>query len=84
LPRAKIKGVRITRQDTGPLVEHFERRVDPRRHIYYWLAEINARPAINMDTDYGALAQGYISVTPIQHDLTDYHSMDDLQTLEWG
>ncbi len=84
LPLAKIKGVRITRQDTGPLVEHFERRVDPRRHIYYWLAEINSRPAINPDTDYGALAQGYISVTPIQHDLTDYHSLNDLQTLEWG
>ena len=84
LPRAEIKGVRITRQDTGPLVEHFERRVDPRRHIYYWLAEINARPAINQDTDYGALAQGYVSVTPIHHDLTDYRSRDALQTLEWG
>ncbi len=84
LPRAEIKGVRITRQDTGPLVEHFERRVDPRRHIYYWLAEINARPAINEDTDYGALAQGYVSVTPIHHDLTDYRSRDALQTLEWG
>jgi 5'-nucleotidase len=84
VPRAAIKGVKITRQDTGPLVEHFERRVDPRRHVYYWLAEINARPAINPDTDYGALAQGYISVTPIQHDLTDYHSLNDLQTLEWG
>jgi 5'-nucleotidase len=83
LPRSEVKGVRVTRQDTGPLVEHFERRVDPRRHVYYWLAEINARPAPAPDTDYGALAQGYISVTPIHHDLTDYRSLEDLQTLKW-
>ncbi len=84
LPRAEVKGVKVTRQDTGPLVEHFERRVDPRRHVYYWLAEINARPAADPDTDYGALALGYISITPIHHDLTDYHSLSDLLTLKWG
>ena len=83
LPRAEVQGVRVTRQDAGPLVEHFERRVDPRRHIYYWLAEINARPALDPATDYGALAQGYISITPIHHDLTDYRSLNDLQTLKW-
>jgi 5'-nucleotidase len=84
LPRAEVKGVRVTRQDTGPLLEHFERRVDPRRHVYYWLAEINPRPALDPDTDYGALAQGYVSITPIHHDLTDYHSLNDLHTLKWG
>jgi 5'-nucleotidase len=83
LPRAKVQGFRVTRQDTGPLVEHFERRVDPRRHVYYWLAEINPRPAIDPDTDFGALAQGYVSITPIHHDLTDYNSLDELQELKW-
>jgi 5'-nucleotidase len=83
LHKEKIKGVRVTRQDTGPLVEHFEHRVDPRRHVYYWLAEINARPAVDLDTDYGALAQGYVSVTPIHHDLTDYRSLTNLQTFGW-
>jgi 5'-nucleotidase len=84
LPRGEVKGIRVTRQETGCLVEHFERRVDPRRHVYYWLAEINAQPTIDPDTDYGALAQGYVSVTPIQHDLTDYRSLNDLQSLKWG
>jgi 5'-nucleotidase len=83
LPQAQVKGIRITRQDTGPLVEHFERRVDPRRHVYYWLAEINERKEPDPDIDYGALAQGFISVTPIHHDLTDYRSLKDLQTLPW-
>ncbi|MFH1597160.1 MAG: 5'/3'-nucleotidase SurE [Pseudomonadota bacterium] len=81
LPRERVKGVRITRQDTGPLVEHFERRVDPRQHVYYWLAEINERKAADPETDYGALAAGYISITPIHHDLTHYRSLADLRHL---
>ena len=84
LPLEQVRGIRITRQDTGPLVEHFERRVDPRRHVYYWLAEINARPALGPDTDYGALAQGFITLTPIHHDLTDYRRLEDLQTWQGG
>ncbi len=64
LPRAEVQGVRVTRQDTGPLVEHFERRVDPRRRIYYWLAEINARHAADLDTDYGALRPRAMSPSP--------------------
>jgi 5'-nucleotidase len=78
LPRDRIKGLRVTRQDTGPLVEHYERRVDPRKHVYYWLAEINERKELDLETDYGALAAGYISITPLHHDLTDYHSLKAL------
>jgi 5'-nucleotidase len=81
LPPDLVKGIRITRQDTGPLVEHFERRVDPRKHVYYWLAEINERQEPNPETDYGALSLGYISITPIHHDLTHYHCLQDLRHL---
>jgi 5'-nucleotidase len=83
LPPDRVKGIRVTRQDTGPLVEHFERRVDPRKHVYYWLAEINERQELDVDTDYGALSQGYVTVTPIHHDLTNYQSLNDLKTLNW-
>lgn len=79
LPPDRVKGIRITRQDTGPLVEHFERRVDPRKHVYYWLAEINERRELDPLTDYGALAAGYISITPIHHDLTHYHGLESLR-----
>jgi 5'-nucleotidase len=79
LPRDMIKGIRVTRQDVGPLIEHFERRVDPRRHVYYWLAEINEHEQPDLETDFGALSLGYVSITPIQHDLTDYSSMQGLQ-----
>ncbi len=81
LPPDRIRGVKITRQDTGPLVEHFQRRVDPRERVYYWLAEINERRDPEPDTDYGALNAGYISVTPIHHDLTHYPSLASLEPL---
>ncbi len=83
LPVERVRGLRFTRQDIGPLVEHFERRVDPREHVYYWLAEINERREPDPETDYGALAAGFISVTPIHHDLTDYRSLEALKTEKW-
>jgi 5'-nucleotidase len=82
LPEEQIKGVRLTRQDTGRLVERFQRRVDPREHVYYWLAGINEHRPLDSDTDYGALAQGYVTITPIHHDLTHYATLKSLQDLE--
>jgi len=82
LPEGEIKGVRLTRQDTGPLVEHFDCRVDPREHLYYWLAGINDRQDLAPDTDYAALQAGYISITPLHHDLTHYPSLNGLRVLE--
>jgi 5'-nucleotidase len=81
LPKERIRGVKITRQDTGGLVEHYQRRVDPREHVYYWLAEINERRDLDPETDYGALAANYISITPIHFDLTNYPSLKGLQNL---
>jgi 5'-nucleotidase len=80
LPMDKVRGVKFTRQDVAPLVEHFERRVDPREHVYYWLAEIHERRDLDPETDLGAVADGFISITPIHHDLTDYRSLEALKT----
>jgi 5'-nucleotidase len=82
LEGGEIKGVRLTRQDTRPLVERFECRVDPRERLYYWLAGINNRRDLDPETDYGALQAGYISVTPIHHDLTHYPSLERLKSLK--
>jgi 5'-nucleotidase len=83
LPRDQVKGVKVTRQDTRTLVEHFERRVDPREHVYFWLAGINEVRQPDPETDCGALTQGYITVTPIHPDLTHYPSLASLLTFPW-
>lgn len=81
LPEEQIQGIKVVRQDTGPLVERFERRVDPRERVYYWLAEINERRDLDLDTDFGALQAGFITVTPISFDLTYYPGLMNLQGL---
>ena len=83
LPQDQIQGIKFTRQDVGALVEHFERRVDPRERIYFWLAEVNERREPDLSTDFGALQAGYVSVTPIHHDLTHYPSLENLLAQPW-
>jgi len=79
LPKDQIKGVVVTRQGSAQMLETFERRVDPRENIYYWLAGeslTNAEEAT--DTDTTALRNGMITITPIRYDLTRYDVMVDL------
>ena len=87
LPRAKLRGVMMTRQEGTPYQDAFERRVDPRGRTYYWLCgspearfkNFFAQNGQQKDpTDAYAVANGYLSVSPLRRDLT---SFDALQTL---
>lgn len=71
LSEEEINGIAVTRQGKARLVECFERRVDPRGNVYYWLAgETQMIGEEETDTDAHALRRGMISVTPIDYDLT--------------
>ena len=78
LPENQIKGVLLTRQEDGVLVERYEQRVDPRENIYYWLAGVNTKRELEPGTDFWAVENGYISITPIHHDLTHYAVLEML------
>jgi len=84
LPESQIKGFQVTRQGLRVYHDKVDRRVDPRNRPYYWV--IGAMPSgiPERGTDIGALAEGYVSVTPIQLDLTAYHAIPDLNTWTWG
>jgi 5'-nucleotidase len=83
LPQGKIKGVAITRQGVGKIKERFERRMDPRGNVYYWLSgEIPVNEEAP-DADINALRADMISITPIGHDLTCKGEMDVLKTLKF-
>ncbi len=73
LPLDKIQGVRCVRQNRGYWVEEFFGRRDPRDKEYFWLSGefINHEPEAK-DTDIAALESGYVSIVPIQVDMTDY------------
>ncbi|HUV93787.1 MAG TPA: 5'/3'-nucleotidase SurE [Anaerolineae bacterium] len=72
LPEQEIRGVRITRSGRRLYRDALVERTDPRGGVYYW---IGGDPPVGVPedgTDIGALAQGYVSVTPVLLDLTDY------------
>jgi 5'-nucleotidase len=72
LPEGAIKGVQITRMGRRIYRDTLIRRADPRGRAYYWIGGEPPTGLPEEGTDIGALAQGYISVTPILLDLTDY------------
>ena len=78
----RIRGMRICRQSRGFWREEFFRREDPRGREYYWLTGefINAEPEAE-DTDEWALAHGYVSVVPVQVDMTDYGRIGPLKDI---
>lgn len=75
-----IRGHRICRQNKGYWKEEFFCRQDPRGKDYFWLTGdfYNAEPDA-MDTDEWALSNGYISVVPVQVDLTNYRQIKELE-----
>jgi 5'-nucleotidase len=79
LPSEKIKGVVVVRQGKSNIVETFEKRMDPRENIYYWFAGESQSARKRKDTDVGALAAGFITITPIHYDLTKYDLLDTLK-----
>jgi 5'-nucleotidase len=81
LPEDKIKGVAVVRQGRSNLLETFEKRTDPRDNVYYWISAETLTADKNPQTDIGALSRGYITITPIQYDLTRHELIDQLQNL---
>ncbi|PIV07337.1 MAG: 5'/3'-nucleotidase SurE, partial [Syntrophobacterales bacterium CG03_land_8_20_14_0_80_58_14] len=79
VPESEIRGVVVARQGRARLMESFDKRVDPRDNIYYWLAGETELPSHEQDdTDAGALKRGMITVTPIHYDLTRHDLLDGL------
>jgi 5'/3'-nucleotidase len=72
LPKAQIKGWRLTRQGKRHYSENIVERIDPRGKKYYWIGGDNLGFAHEDGTDCMAVEDGYISVTPLQVDLTNY------------
>ena len=75
LRKEAIKGIKICRQAKARWVEEFDRRTSPQGRVYYWMTGKFINEDTSTDTDEWALANGYISVVPIQFDLTANNAM---------
>jgi len=81
LPWEKIKGFQSTRLGQRHKAEPVIKNQDPRGHDIYWVGPPGAEQDAGPGTDFYAISQGYISVTPLQLDLTRYDALEALK--EW-
>jgi 5'-nucleotidase len=81
-PRGRPRGVRVTRQGTRTYRATAVERVDPSGRPYYWIADAEMTPTGEPDGDHVAIKEGYVSVSPLQPDLTHERSLAVLEG--WG
>ena len=74
----EINGIKICRQAKAKWIEEFDERQDPKNNTYYWLTGKFVNLDNGDDTDERALENHYISVVPIQFDLTDYQAISKI------
>ena len=83
LKESELKGIMVTRQGLRVYLDKLERRVDPRGRPYYWIGGEAPTGVFEEGTDFGALKAGYVSITPLQLDLTARAAMDVMKKWEW-
>jgi 5'/3'-nucleotidase len=79
----QIRGMCLTRQGLRVYHSRLDARSDPRGQPYYWIGGDAPTGVPERGTDVGALAEGFVSITPLQLDLTAYHALTDLNTWHW-
>ena len=82
IPPGEIRGVRVTRQGikyARPIIsEHF----DPRGKAYFWIGEEVLNSNNDEGTDYHAVEQGFVSVTPMRSDMTNHQAL--IRIADWN
>ncbi len=83
LPEDEIKGFRPTRQGLRIYRDELIRREDPRGKPYYWIGGEAPTGVDESGTDFGDLKAGYVSISPIQLDMTAYRVLEEIKSWEW-
>lgn len=78
----QVKGAMVTKLGVRAYNDYFEKRVDPRGKVYYWLAGEAIEEGEEEGTDAWCVAHNMISMTPISFNMTDFAMMDTLK--KWG
>ena len=80
LPLADLKGYRSTRLGRRHQAEPVIKAQDPRGEVIYWVGPIGAEQDAGEGTDFHAIKAGFVSVTPLQLDLTRHQRLKSLET----
>jgi 5'-nucleotidase len=76
-----IKGIKVCRQANANWEEEFDERIDPKGRTYYWLTGKFVNYDKGTDTDEWALANHFVSVVPVQFDVTAYPAIPSLNKI---
>lgn len=83
LPMDQIHGMQVTRQGLRIYRDALVKREDPRGRPYYWIGGDAPGGVPDPGTDIGALQEGYVSITPVQLDMTANQLLEPLRAWDW-
>lgn len=84
LQEEELKGYAITRQGLRIYHDELVKRIDPRGKPYFWIGGDAPTGKEENQTDYGMMKAGYVSITPLQLDLTGFSALDIIQNWQWS
>src|SRR5687768_3621075 len=82
IPKGVPRGIKITKQGFKTATPIISEHTDPRGKLYYWIGEERVGFRAEGGTDFEAIDEGYVSVTPMRSDLTNHIAIDLLR--EWN
>jgi 5'-nucleotidase len=80
VPVGAIRGARLTHQGVVMATPEIVEGVDPRGKAYYWIGVQRLSWKEDRDSDYAAIAEGLVSITPLRTDWTDYSTLESLRS----
>ncbi len=78
VPKGLSKGIRVTKQGFKTARPIVSENIDPRGKPYYWIGELREGFRSDGGTDFEAIHDGYVSVTPMRSDMTDHLAIKTL------
>ncbi|MCF6269923.1 MAG: 5'/3'-nucleotidase SurE [Melioribacteraceae bacterium] len=84
LPEDEIKGILLTRQGESTWNDYYEERTDPYGGKYFWLKGNMEIIDTELERDVVALNNGYVSITPVHFDLTDFKMFDEMKNWDFN
>jgi 5'-nucleotidase len=82
IPKGVPKGIRIARQGFKEAKPVISEHIDPRGKLYYWIGEVREGFRAEGGTDFEAIDEGYVSITPMRTDLTNHSALEQLK--DWN
>jgi 5'-nucleotidase len=80
VPLGEVKGARVTRQGIKNARPVITEHIDPRGKPYFWIGEQYYRSSAEEGTDYRAIEEGYVSITPLRSDMTDHKALTQIES----